>query len=353
MPLLLTSHLEMRPGHRDEFGIAIICSLACEAEAIEASLDEVYDRFGEFYDKEPEDRNLYINGRIGNHNVILCQAPESGKCSSASVASSLMFSYTGVQLALVVGVCGGVPSPSSGEREIFLGDIVVADSVIEFDVGQQCPWGFQRQTGVKDVLGRPNRAIRILLNALSTDGNRKLIEKESAGFLKELQSRQSPKWQCPGASKDILFPSAYLHQHRRRSNLKCACINGEFEDTLCVDALEEECHILGCDEQQVHRRRSGENTVKPALHIGTIASGDTVMRSGEHRDRIAETEEVIAFETIGAGVWDTLPCVIIKGVSHYADSHKNEVWQNYAAATAAAAAKAFLQYWAPSAKASK
>ncbi|KAF7177747.1 hypothetical protein CNMCM7691_006181 [Aspergillus felis] len=342
----------MRPQHRDEFEIAIICSLSCEAEAIEASLDEVYDRFGEIYDKEPEDRNVYINGRIGKHNVVLCQAPEAGKCSSASVASSLLFSYTGVQLALVVGVCGGVPSPPCSERDIFLGDIVIADSVIEFDLGEQCPWGFQRTTGVKDVLGRPNRAIRTLLNALSTDGNCKLMEEESAGFLEELQSRDGPKWQYPGASKDVLFRSLYRHQHRRRSeSLQYVCINSVSEDTLYEDALEGECHILGCDEQQVHRRRSGEKTVKPALHIGMIASGDTVMRSGEHRDRIAETEEVIAFETIGAGVWDTLPCVIINGVSHYADGYENDVWQNYAAAIAASGAKAFLQYWAPSAKA--
>ncbi|EAW19321.1 Pfs and NB-ARC domain protein [Aspergillus fischeri NRRL 181] len=337
----------MRPRHRDEFDIAIICSLSCEAEAIEASLDEVYDRFGEIYDKVPEDRNVYINGRIGKHNVVLCQVPEPGKCSSASVASSLIFSYTGIQLALVVGICGGVPSPSCSEKEIFLGDIVIADSVIEFDVGEQCPWGFQRETSVKAVLERPNRAIRNLLDALSIDGNRALMETESAGFLKELQSRGGPKWQYPGASKDILFASAYQHQHRRRS----VCINGGYEDTLCKDALEEECYIPGCAKQQVHRGRSSEESVKPALHIGMIASGDTVMESGEHRDRIAETEGVIAFETIGAGVWDTLPCVIINGVSDYADGRKNEVWQNYAAAVAASGAKAFLQYWAPSAKA--
>ncbi|PKX99632.1 Pfs and NB-ARC domain protein [Aspergillus novofumigatus IBT 16806] len=333
----------MRPRHRDEF--------ETPRRAIEASLDEVYDRFGEIYDKEPEDHNVYINGRIGKHNVVLCQAPEAGKCSSASVASSLIFSYTGVQLALVVGICGGVPSPSCSERDIFLGDIVIADSVIEFDVGLQCPWGFQRETSVKVVLGRPNRAIRTLLNALSIDGNRALMETENTRFLEELQSREGSKWQYPGAAKDILFASAYRHQHRQRSDLEYVRINGGCEDTLCKDAPEEECCVPGCDEQQVQRRRSSEKAVKPALHIGTMASGDTVMESGEHRDRIAETEEVIAFESIGAGVWDTLPCVIINGVSDYADGHKNEVWQNYAAAVAASAAKAFLQYWAPSAKA--
>jgi nucleoside phosphorylase len=39
------------------------------------------------------------------------------------------------------------------------------------------------------------------------------------------------------------------------------------------------------------------------------------------------------------------PCVVIKGVCDYADSHKNKKWQSYAAATAAACMKAFLEAW--------
>jgi nucleoside phosphorylase len=57
---------------------------------------------------------------------------------------------------------------------------------------------------------------------------------------------------------------------------------------------------------------------KPAIHYGTVASGDTVMRSGKDRDEIAGKWNVIAFETEGAGVWDSFPCVIIKGVCNYA-----------------------------------
>jgi nucleoside phosphorylase len=69
------------------------------------------------------------------------------------------------------------------------------------------------------------------------------------------------------------------------------------------------------------------------------------MKSGLDRDRIANEEEVIAFEMEGAGVWDTFTCVIIKGVCDYADSHKSKKWQGYAAATAAACTKAFLEHW--------
>jgi nucleoside phosphorylase len=53
----------------------------------------------------------------------------------------------------------------------------------------------------------------------------------------------------------------------------------------------------------------------------------------------------------GAGVWDNFPCVVIKGVCDYADSHKNKEWQAYATATAAACMKAFLNDWVPVEKA--
>ena len=36
---------------------------------------------------------------------------------------------------------------------------------------------------------------------------------------------------------------------------------------------------------------------------------------------------------------DEYPCVVVRGICDYADSHKNKGWQNYAAATAAAYAK--------------
>jgi hypothetical protein len=71
------------------------------------------------------------------------------------------------------------------------------------------------------------------------------------------------------------------------------------------------------------------------------------MKSGEHRDKIAGMDGVIGFEMEGAGVWDNLPCVIIKGVCDYADSHKDKAWQKYAAATAASCVKAFLRRWKP------
>ena len=43
-----------------------------------------------------------------------------------------------------------------------------------------------------------------------------------------------------------------------------------------------------------------------------------------------------------AGILVGIPCLTIRGISDYCDSHKDKVWQPYAAAAAAAFAKELL-----------
>ncbi|KAJ0379426.1 hypothetical protein COL26b_002269 [Colletotrichum chrysophilum] len=57
---------------------------------------------------------------------------------------------------------------------------------------------------------------------------------------------------------------------------------------------------------------------------------------------MAQQHGIIAFEMEGAGVWDEIPCIIVKSVCDYADSHKNKKWQGFAAMAAASATKAVL-----------
>ena len=86
---------------------------------------------------------------------------------------------------------------------------------------------------------------------------------------------------------------------------------------------------------------------EPRVHYGNIASGDEVVKDASTRDRIAREEGILCFETEAAGLMDTFPCVVIRGISDYADSHKNKAWQGYAAAVAAAYAKDLLGYVLP------
>ncbi|KAL4959124.1 putative kinesin light chain, partial [Aspergillus stella-maris] len=334
----------MRPKSRTDFAIAIICALPLEAEAVEALFDEHYDRLGKYYGKQRGDANAYINGRIGKHDVVLCYMSGMGKGSAAGVASSLLFSYPGVRLALVVGICGGAPPPPA-YQEIFLGDVIISDSVIEYDFGRQYPGGLQRKTGVKDTLGRPGREIRALLNGLRAENACRELQNQAQQYLHSLQQTEG-KWWCPGVN-DMLFKASYLHRHSNHALLPCSCFGGDSPDQICEKALGKDCDDLGCDKGHQIRCREASEARPTSIYIGPIASADTVMKSGQHRDEIVGREKVIGFEMEGAGVWDHVPCIIIKGVCDYCDSHKSKVWQAYAAATGASVAKAFLEYWMP------
>lgn len=340
----------MPPTTRAEFEVAIICALPLEASAVVDLFDEHYDDEHDIYGKQEGGSNAYSTGRIGQHDIVLAHMPGMGKSSAASVASGLRSSFTGIKLALIVGICGAVPIPSPN-NPIILGDVIISNSVIEFDFGRQYPDHFERKSGTKDTLGRPNSDIRALLNKLEV---RHVREKLGGKILQNLANLREKidTARYPGVNQDRLFEATHRHMHHGEFfSRDCLCsMARSHSDPVCKKASESSCDVLECNllavlENPARRKRLDAEAPTPLVHIGTIGSASTVMKSAEHRDLIAQGDNIIAFEMEGAGVWDNLPCIIIKGVCDYADSHKNKHWQDYAAATAASAAKAFLDYW--------
>ncbi|EQL04248.1 Nucleoside phosphorylase domain protein [Ophiocordyceps sinensis CO18] len=314
-----------RPAGRRDFEIAIICALTAEADAVEALFDRYWDEEGPPYDKASGDPNAYSTGYISRHNVVLTHMPSMGKANAAAVTANCRASFPNIKLALVVGVCGAAPFVPGNKDEIVLGDVIISDGVVQYDLGRRLPTGFVRKDTLLDSLGRPSTEIRALLAKLKGVHGKKTLRRKMAGNLDELEEDPELKAEYPGVRCDRLFESKYRHA---RDGMTC-----------------EEC---GCSGELIVRRRLEQGIPQPAVHFGLIASGDTVMKDGEERDAIAQRENVLGFEMEGAGVWDSFPCVVIKGACDYADSHKTKAWQNYAAATAAACAKAFLDYWVPS-----
>jgi len=93
-------------------------------------------------------------------------------------------------------------------------------------------------------------------------------------------------------------------------------------------------------------QRDPRDTTRPDIHYGIIASGNTLVTDAAARDLIFADvgEDCICFETEAAGLMNHFPCLVIRGICDYADSHKNDRWQHYASATAAAYAKELLAY---------
>jgi nucleoside phosphorylase len=125
-----------RPKHRSDFEIAIVCALRLEADAVEALFDKFWDEDGDGYGKAQGDTNAYSTGVIGSHNVVLAFMPGIGIGNAASVAANFQSSFGGIKLALVVGICGGVPNGMDDVKEIFLGDVIISDGLIQYDFGR-------------------------------------------------------------------------------------------------------------------------------------------------------------------------------------------------------------------------
>jgi hypothetical protein len=98
-----------------------------------------------------------------------------------------------------------------------------------------------------------------------------------------------------------------------------------------------------CESSQEIIRDPRKNA-EPIIHYGNIASGNQVIKHGATRDRLQKDLEVLCFEMEAAGLMLDFPCLMVRGICDYADSHKNKAWQKYAAATAAAFAKELLYF---------
>jgi nucleoside phosphorylase len=324
------------PTRREDFKIAVICALSIEGDAVEALFDKIWDDEDCALGKEQTDRNTYTMGVIGHHNVVLTWMRGIGKVSAARAATDLENSFKGIKLSLVVGICGGVPHTSGGE--ILLGDVIVSTGINQYDFGKQLPG--------KILAENADTAISSFLSKLQGTRGRRRLTENTLIYLKELLgSGDFQTAQYPGANEDKLYKATYRHEHHELSSCD-SHICGVNKDGVCDKALDSSCVELKCDERELLPRdqRMERASGGPLIHFGLVASGDTVMKSGEHRDEIAAAKNVIAFEMEGAGVWDTFEYVfVIKGVCDYADSHKNKKWQRYAALTGAACMKALLK----------
>ncbi|KAI8670400.1 CCHC-type domain-containing protein [Fusarium keratoplasticum] len=173
------------PADRKSFRVAIVCALPHEADAVTLLFDQFWDEEGDPYGRADGDTNTYITGRIGDHHVVLAVLPNMGTNSAAAATASLRSSYTGLKLAILVGICGGVPRIANFDA--FLGDTVVSKTIIQYDYGRQYPGYFAVKNTVEDSLGRANKDIRSLLVVFETELMRERLQIEASKHLKHLQ----------------------------------------------------------------------------------------------------------------------------------------------------------------------
>ncbi|KAF4815679.1 Vegetative incompatibility protein HET-E-1 [Colletotrichum siamense] len=336
---------------REDFHVAIICAVGCEYDAVIFAFDEIWDGLEFQLGNAPRDHNKYKVGRIAERNAVLLLLTGMGKANAASAAASLRSSYTEIKLAIVTGICGGVPGVGT-DKELLLGDVVISKCIVQYDLGRRYSDRFATKEAIEDSLGRPHESVRSVLAVFETNSGRDHLQHRTNQILENIQGKTSLKrnlYQRPPATDDRLFEPGYLHRHRDSRDCECS------ELGACEAARQASCDELHCDTSRLlsrrrRRKRKFSDSVcnDIAAHelcvlVGRLGSGDTVMKSGLDRDHVAKEKSFIAFEMEAAGIWDRFPCVVVKAVCDYADSHKNKKYQNFAAARAAAATKATLE----------
>jgi nucleoside phosphorylase len=298
---------------REGYTVGWVCALPVELAAAQEMLDEDHEGL----QQDGHDTNIYSLGKVGQHNVVIACLPDgqTGTNSAAAVAVQMKSTFTSIRFGLMVGIGGGVPSE---EVDMRLGDVVISrplnvhGGVVQYDFGKATPSGFQRT-------GSLNTPPTILLNAVT---NLRANHLRGRCRLPEFFSKLNglPGFAREAAGIDVLFETGYNHE----GGATCGKCN---KDRL------------------VPREPRVQEVV---VHYGTIASGNQVMRDGAERDRVStELGGVLCFEMEAAGLMNNFPCLVIRGICDYADSHKNKKWQPYAAGTAAAFAKEVLSVIPP------
>jgi nucleoside phosphorylase len=292
----------------EDYTVGWVCALPVELAAAEEMLDEEHETPA----YNVHDSNIYTCGRVGEHNVVIACLPEGqiGTNSAAAVAVQMKSTFISTRFGLMVGIGGGVPGE---EMDVRLGDVVVSKpykthgGVVQYDSGKATLTGFERT-------GSLNSPPAILLGAVAKVRAKHLRGK---GKLLEYISKLAdlPDFTREAAGLDVLFEAGYNH----KGGATC-----------------KECK----QDRSVTREARRQHVV---VHYGTIASGNQVIKTATERDRLStELGGVLCFEMEAAGLMNSFPCLVIRGICDYADSHKNKQWQMFAAGTAAAYAKEIL-----------
>lgn len=313
----------------DSYTVGWIAALPIERAAAKAILDEEHAEPKGLI-RNPSDTNVYTWGRIGDHNVVIASLAAGiyGLTSAATTSSSLSASLPSIRIGLLVGIGGAIPRPDD-DRDIRLGDVVVSQpdgttgGVCQYDLVKAKPGDRRERRG---FLAMPPT---VLLKALaSIQADHEIEDSKIPDILQDMlqanpkmakRSKQSPGYVHQGTDNDRLFQSSYEH------------VSGN------------DCGSCEADEEV---QRDPRDSTDPEIHYGIIASGNTLVKDGITRDRIVADvgEDCICFEMEAAGLMNHFPCLVIRGICDYSDSHKNDHWQRYASATAAAYAKELLDY---------
>ncbi|RPA75234.1 purine and uridine phosphorylase [Ascobolus immersus RN42] len=302
----------------DQYTIGWICALPVEKEAAGFSLDLVH---GKPQNVHGSDHNVYRLGEIGGHYVVVAILPQMGTIAAANAVQHMLLTFPNLRCSFMVGVAGGVPG---GDADIRLGDVVIScavgryPAVVQIDKGKEGKDGFEHCGALRPPPPIANAAVQAVRSGDRFSMLLDTVKKD----LKLFPASKHERFLHQGEENDILFHEEYDHPDRpdRAGMTSCNKV---------------------CDTAKVVQRPARES-LNPVVHFGTIGSGNAVIKNGRKREKYRKNCNILCVEMEAAGIMDSLPCLVVRGICDYSDSHKNKRWQPYAALMAAASTRELL-----------
>ncbi|KKP01898.1 hypothetical protein THAR02_06017 [Trichoderma harzianum] len=295
------------------YTVAWIAPLEIEAQAALHLLD---NRHQGRFPLTPRDDYIFQAGDACGHNIIIATLPAGevyGTRSAAALATQVKKFFPNLWFGLLVGIAAGLPNLSRNPPlDIRLGDVLVGLSVgdnaglIDYDLGKETGTdGFQ------------------LLRAGHALAKTATVVRSAIGSI---------KLRAPNDSNDVL-------QHYKRIEHKEHPF-GTFADPGQGRDMLYQANESGVESPVLRERRPDSKRIR--VWYGSIGSGDKLMKNAQKRNELRDKYNIIGLEMEAAGTMDQIPVGVIRGVCDYGDEHKNDEWQPYAAAMAAAYATLVL-----------
>jgi len=279
-------------GLKDHACIGIVTAVPVECAAVCMVVDGLRSR------SVHDDPYQYYSGSMPSkepgrpHGVVVALQTRDGNRNAASLCTDMIRSFPQVREIVMCGIAGGIPT----ERwPIRLGDIVVStDGLVDYD-----------HVYTVDGADTLRRSLQGLSNRLLRAARELRIE--------ELTGREAWRDELDRLSKAN-------DRFRRPSDATDAGAKGDPRGGL------------------------GD---RPAVHRGRVGTADRLLRDAARRAELEERHGIIAVEMEGAGVAEGADLherrwFVVRGVSDYCDNAKNEIWQGYAALSAAVYTRVLL-----------
>jgi nucleoside phosphorylase len=247
------------------------------------------------------------------HIVALAQTTGDNNNKAAIRAAKLIEHFPNLKLILMVGIAGGTPLISECfiendqgtiEKHVRLGDIVVSSSIVQYD--------YKKQYFAESTLKGENLppSAEMVQAQKTLDGNMSFGKYPWLNYISDANNLLADNFRRPDSSTDILY---------------------DFDGKIIAHPIDD--------------KRNSEN---PYIFSGKIASSNTVLKNPQKRDKLKKEHDVFAVEMEASGIADAtweagIGYYVVRGISDYCDSHKNNKWHKYASLVAAAYARALIE----------